>query len=187
MTVEPVLGHAIVAAVALQRLAELPFATANARRLAAAGGVVVERDATLGMVLVQVGLFAGLAWERLVVGVRMDERWAWALGAAFVAVEALRAWTLSTLGRRWTIRVVVVPGERPIARGPYRFLRHPNYVVLALEIVVVPLLVGAWWTAAALVLPQLAVIAARVRVEEKAWQELATGLGRGGEGGPSPR
>ena len=62
--------------------------------------------------------------------------------ALFVVLQIARFWVLATLGRRWTIRVIVVPGERLVARGPYRFLRHPNYAVVTGEIAVVPLALG---------------------------------------------
>jgi methyltransferase len=92
---------------------------------------------------------------------------------AFLAVEALRAWTLATLGRRWTIRVVVLPGETPVARGPYRFLRHPNYVVVALEAVLLPLWLGCFWTLGLTALPHALALERRIRREEQAWRSLA--------------
>jgi methyltransferase len=62
--------------------------------------------------------------------------------ALFVVLQMVRLWVLATLGRRWTIRVIVVPGERLVAQGPYRFFRHPNYAVVTGEIAVVPLALG---------------------------------------------
>ena len=89
------------------------------------------------------------------------------------ATEALRAWTLATLGRRWTIRVVVVDGEAPVRGGPYRVLTHPNYVVVTLEMLLLPCLLGAWWTAAGVVVPHALTLAPRIRREEAAWRERA--------------
>lgn len=169
---EPVLGYAVLAALALHRLLELPFARANARRLEAAGAVAVPRDGLLALVAVHVAVVAGATLERLA-GARMPGVAGAVALAALVPVEALRVATLATLGRRWTVRVVVVPGEAPVRRGPYRFLRHPNYVVVLLELLLVPFAVGAWRTAAAALLPTLAALRHRVRREEAAWRAVA--------------
>lgn len=67
--------------------------------------------------------------------------------ALFAAAQALRYWAISSLGERWNTRVLVLPGEPPIVRGPYRFLAHPNYVAVIVELAVVPLLFGAYGTA----------------------------------------
>jgi methyltransferase len=170
---EPALGHAIVAAVAIQRATEALWARANARRLVAAGARLVPRDGTASMVVLHVAWIAGMAAERTLLGARA---WPAAFGpllAALLAVEALRAWVLATLGRRWTIRVVVRPGEEPVRRGPYRLLRHPNYLVVALEVLLVPLLVGAWRTALVAAVPNAVLLLRRIRLEERAWAEVA--------------
>ena len=67
--------------------------------------------------------------------------------ALFALLQVLRVWTLRTLGARWTTRIIVVPGETLVARGPYRFVDHPNYVVVVGEIAVLPLVFGLWWVA----------------------------------------
>jgi methyltransferase len=170
---EPFLGYAIVALVALQRAAELAWAASNASRLLARGGHRVPKEGSAGLILVHVLWLLAMAAERAGLGARIPAGWGWALGVAVALVEVLRAWTLGTLGRRWTIRVVVVPGEEPVARGPYRFLRHPNYVVVTLELLLIPLLVGAWRTALAVVIPHAITLAYRIRREEDAWRALA--------------
>jgi methyltransferase len=170
---EPLLGHAILAVVALQRGVEWLVARANAGRLVSRGGVAVPRDGVAGLVAVHVAWLAAIAIERAAFGARMAAPWAVPLGVAVALVEALRVWLLATLGRRWTIRVVVMPGETPVHRGPYRFLRHPNYVVLTLELLLIPAWLGAWWTAAGVALPHAATLAYRIRREEAAWREVA--------------
>lgn len=169
---EPVLGWVVLGLLALHRLGELPFARANARRLVAAGAREVPADGLGALVVVHVAVVAGAALERLA-GARVPGTAGLAALVALVPVEALRGWTLATLGRRWTVRVVVVPGEVPVRRGPYRFLRHPNYVVVALELALVPFAVGAWRTALAAVVPTLAALRHRIRLEEAAWRAVA--------------
>ncbi len=82
--------------------------------------------------------------------------------------QALRYWAISTLGERWNVRIIVVPGDEPITGGPYRFIRHPNYAAVALEIACVPLVHGAWLTAIAFSLANAAVLSKRIRAEEEA-------------------
>jgi methyltransferase len=115
-----------------------------------------------------------IATERLVLGARIPgPALAGPVAGALVLVEVARVWILATLGRRWTIQVVVLPGEHPVRRGPYRFLRHPNYAVVLSEVVLVPLLVGAFFTAAVAWLPALFLLVERVRREEAAWRSVA--------------
>jgi methyltransferase len=169
---EPWLGHAIVLVVALQRAIEALFSRRNLRRLLARGGVRPMRDVTATLVGVHVAWFASMLAERDLLGARMPgPAAAVPLVVGVLCIEALRAWVLSTLRSRWTIQVVVVPGEAPVRRGPYRFLRHPNYVVVLSEVLLVSLLVGAVRSAAVFVPLTAIALALRIRREEAAWRE----------------
>jgi methyltransferase len=97
----------------------------------------------------------------------------WALVA--LAVQPLRYWVIASLGDRWTTRVLVPPGEPPIARGPYRRLRHPNYAVVAVEIASLPLAVGARTTAAAFTIANAALMAVRIPTEDRALRSTMPG------------
>ena len=88
--------------------------------------------------------------------------------AMFVILQGVRLWILLTLGRRWTIRIIVLPGERLVARGPYRFLRHPNYAVVSCEIAVVPLALGLPIYALVFTILNAAVLAVRIPAENAA-------------------
>jgi len=94
--------------------------------------------------------------------------------ALFVALQIARFWLLLTLGHRWTIRIIVVPGERLVARGPYRFLRHPNYAVVTGEIAAVPLALGLPIYALVFSLLNAAVLAIRIAAENAALGVLAS-------------
>ena len=85
-----------------------------------------------------------------------------------VAAFALRYWVIATLGERWTTRILCLPGVPPVDRGPYRWLRHPNYLAVAVEIAALPLVHTAWWSAAAFSLANAAVLRVRIRAEEEA-------------------
>lgn len=86
----------------------------------------------------------------------------------FGLVECARIWVLSTLGSRWTTRIIVVPGERLIARGAYRFLNHPNYAVVVAEIALLPLVFGLWRIALIFTILNAILLAIRIREENKA-------------------
>lgn len=156
------LGIAILALVTLQRLAELPWAEANRRRLIAAGGHEVAPGHYPLIVLVHAAwlvtlwlLAPGRAVNLLIL-------------AAFALVEVGRIWVLATLRRRWTTRIIVVPGETLVARGPYRLVDHPNYVVVALEIALLPLVFGLSQVALVFSLLNAAVLFVRIRAENEA-------------------
>lgn len=112
------------------------------------------------------------AWMR---GPALSEQWiAWA--SVFALAQVLRYWAIFTLGPRWNTRILVLPGLEPIARGPYRWLRHPNYVAVALELCAVPMLFGAWITAAvASVLNAGLLLGVRIPAEERALAFAAGG------------
>jgi methyltransferase len=163
---------ALVALVAAERLAELRVARRNARVTLAAGGVETGREHYPVLVGLHTALLAGC----LVETTALDRRFRPAVGvpalAGVAAAQALRWWCIRTLGSRWNTRIIVLPGAPLVRRGPYRLLRHPNYVAVVLEGVALPLVHGAWWTAAAFSTANLAVLRTRVRAEDRA-------LGRG--------
>jgi methyltransferase len=96
------------------------------------------------------------------------------LAALIVALgaQALRWWAIGTLGWRWNTRIIVVPGAPPVTGGPYRFVRHPNYVAVVLEIASIPLIHGAWLTALIFSALNVALLAVRIPAEERALGRL---------------
>ena len=157
------LPQLLILLVALQRLGELIYARRNDRRLRAAGGVEYGG----GHYPLLVGLHT--AWlVALFVSVAPGTPILLGPLVAYLLLQGLRVWTLASLGGFWTTRVIVVPGAERVRRGPYGFLRHPNYLIVALEIPLLPLVFGAWPLAAGFGLANLAVLAWRIRVEERA-------------------
>lgn len=149
--------------VALQRLAELGWARRNERRLRAVGAVEHgARHYPLFVALHATWLLA------LFLGVPPEARPDWTLLAVFGLLQLARLWVVASLGRFWTTRVLSLPGAPLVRRGPYRWLPHPNYLVVALELAVLPLAFGAWWLALAASLLNLPLTRHRVRVEEAA-------------------
>jgi methyltransferase len=86
----------------------------------------------------------------------------------YLVLQALRIWVMRTLGPRWTTRIIVLPGEPLVSAGPYRYLAHPNYVVVAGEIAVLPLALGLPWLAATFTILNAAVLFVRIRAENRA-------------------
>lgn len=148
--------------VTLQRLAELAWSRRNERRLRALGAV----EAGAAHYPAMVALHA--AWLLTLWLLGWDRSLAWGWVAAFMALQAGRAWVLATLKGRWTTRVLSLPGETLARGGPYRFVSHPNYLVVALEIPCLPLAFGLPWVALGFGLANLAVLGWRIRVEDAA-------------------
>ncbi len=158
---------AFILLLAGERLIELALSARHARRLRARGAVEHGRGHFPLLVALHVLLFPALAFEVLGLGARPGAAWPLWL-ALFLAAQGLRFASLWALGPRWTVRVLVVPGEPPVRRGVYRFLRHPNYVAVAVELLAGPLLFGAWRTAVLATLANLVAMALRIPVEERA-------------------
>ena len=153
---------ALLAFVTLQRLVELPLANANTKRLLAAGGQEVGAGHYPLIVAVHAAWLLTLWW--LAPGRPIDIPFL----LLFLLIEAGRVWVLRTLGPRWTTRIIVVPGEQLVASGPYRFVRHPNYLVVIGEIAVLPLVFGLWDIAIIFSLLNAAALAVRIRAENEA-------------------
>jgi methyltransferase len=152
----------ILALVTLQRLGELWLSNRNTHRLLARGAREYGRSHYPLIVAVHAFWLAALWWlapERPVI-------WAWL--AVFILLELARIWVLASLGRRWTTRIIMVPGAPLVRRGPYRFVNHPNYLIVIGEIAVLPLVFGLWHVALILSLLNAAVLAIRIRQENRA-------------------
>jgi methyltransferase len=155
-------GVWLVAFLVIQRLAELVFANSNTARLRAKGAVEFGASHYPLIVLLHATWLIGL-W---VFGHDRPIVWPWF--AVFVLVQVGRLWVIASLGRRWTTRVLVLRGAAPVMRGPYRWIRHPNYLIVALEIAVVPLALGMPVFALIFSFANAALLAYRIRIENEA-------------------
>jgi methyltransferase len=156
------LAAVILALVTLQRIGELVLARYNTGRLLARGAIEIGANHYPLVVAVHAAwLIALWVWGR-------DQQVNLLALALFVAMQGLRLWILATLGRRWTTRIIVLPGEPLVASGPYRWLKHPNYLIVALEIAVVPLTLGMPVFAAVFTLLNALVLYRRIRAENAA-------------------
>jgi methyltransferase len=176
------MGRALVALVAAERILELAVSARNARRLRARGAVEAGRGHYPAMVAFHAALLAACAVEPALA--RPAWPWAAAVPAAALVLlaQALRWWVVATLGGRWTTMVLVLPDAPPVRAGPYRWLRHPNYLAVAVEATALPLAAGAWRTAIAATLGNALLLAIRIRAEERAlgarWRAEFAGVPR---------
>ena len=161
----------LVALVALERLAELVVSTRNARWSLERGGRESGQGHYPVMVVLHTGLLAAMLVEAFVRRPEVPGALAWSMLVLVVAAQALRWWCITTLGRRWNTRVIVVPGLPLVQGGPYRFFSHPNYVAVVVEGVALPLVHGAWMTALGFTVLNAALLTTRIRVEDRALRE----------------
>jgi methyltransferase len=158
-----------VSFVALQRLLELGLSRRNERILRARGAV--ERGQ--GHYPLIVAMHALWLLCTLVEGIlRGPALWPIPL-AIFLLVQPLRYWAIFSLGEHWNTRILVVPGAPAVRRGPYRYFKHPNYVVVVVEILTFPLIFGAWITALVFSVLNAILLSVRIREENRALAELA--------------
>lgn len=158
---------AFIAFLIAQRLAELRLARRNTARALAAGA----REHGAAHYPLIVALHASWLASIAVFGLGQPVQPGWL--ALFLLLQGLRLWVLATLGDRWTTRIIVWPGRPLVRRGPYRWLAHPNYAVVVAEIAVAPMVLGLGWVAVVFSVLNAAVLAVRIRAENRA-------LGRAG-------
>ncbi|GAB2661081.1 isoprenylcysteine carboxyl methyltransferase family protein [Kribbella swartbergensis] len=156
----------LVVLVGVERVAELVVSLRNARWSFAQGGVESGRGHYPFMVLLHTGLLVGCLVEAahrpFVPGL------GWTMFAVVLLSQGLRWWCITVLGRQWNTRVIVVPGLQLVARGPYRWMRHPNYVAVVAEGIALPLVHTAWVTALVFTILNIPLLAVRIRTEEAA-------------------
>ena len=158
--------------VAVQRLLELRYSRRNERRLRSLGAV--ERGA--GHFPAMVALHALWLVSTLVEGLLRGPEipvWYPVPLAAFLLVQPLRYWAILSLGENWNVRILVVPERKLLWSGPYRYLPHPNYVVVTVEVLTFPLIFGVWATALVFSILNAAFLYVRIRAEERALKEFS--------------
>jgi methyltransferase len=154
--------YGTLAVVAAQRCAELAWAGRNTRRLRRRGAVEADAAGYPLFVLLHAGWIAALA---LFVPAAAAPRWPLLL--LYALLQPFRLWCIKSLGPFWTARILSLPGAPLVARGPYRWLRHPNYLVAAAEIALLPLAFGAVAIATMFTAANLALLARRIGIEER--------------------
>lgn len=161
----------IVGLVILQRIAELLYSRRNIARLKAAGAIMVDEPGYILIVAVHA------AWAMaLIFAIPADAPVDPVFLFLYGAILAGRIWVMASLGWFWTTRIVTLPGAPLVRKGPYRFIRHPNYVVVAAEVAVAPLIFGAWGIAVAFSVLNAAVLWLRIRAEDAALSDRRSAM-----------
>ncbi|MFD3972203.1 isoprenylcysteine carboxyl methyltransferase family protein [Streptomyces cyaneofuscatus] len=163
---------ALVLGVAVERLAELVVARRNTCWSLARGSTEAGGGHYPAMVVLHTALLAGCLAEVHHAPRPFLPALGWTMAAVVVAAQALRWWCITTLGPRWNTRVIVIPGLPLVTGGPYRWLRHPNYVAVAAEGIALPLVHGAWVTALLFTALNAVLMAVRIRCEDEALARL---------------
>jgi len=161
--------------IAVQRLWELEISKRNLRTLRLRGGAEAGAGHYPWMVALHTAFLISCVSEVWL----LDRPWRPLVGLVsmivLITALGLRWWALRTLGDRWTTRIVVVPGEHLVTSGPYRWLRHPNYIAVVLEIAAVPMIHCAWITAVVFSLANFVLLRVRIGAEEAALDRMAEG------------
>ena len=155
--------YVILALVAVQRLAEVVYANHNTKALLARGAVEIGRKHYPLIVLLHASWLAAIL---IFLPVNATIHWLWF--GLFLILQGLRVWVLATLGPYWTTRIISLPGAPLVRKGPFRFIRHPNYTVVAGEIAALPLAFGEWQVAVVFTILNGLMLAWRIRAEDAA-------------------
>ncbi len=164
----------LIGAVAIERLVELAITRRNAARIFARGGIERGQGHYPWMVLLHTSFLVAAPLEVYLLERPFVGALGWPMVALAMAAMALRYWAIQSLAGRWATRVMLVPGETALRRGPYRWLRHPNYVAVVVELFALPLIHGAWCTALLFSLANVWLLRTRIRVEEATLIEHAS-------------
>ncbi|GAB7386428.1 alkylpyrone methyltransferase [Bacillaceae bacterium] len=168
----------MLAFVLTQRGIEISLAKRNEKWIRSRGGIEAGADHYKYIVGLHVLFFLTLIGEFSLPGVEPPKWWSVPF-CAFLVAQGLRYWCIRSLGPFWNTRILVLPGASPVCRGPYRYLRHPNYLVVTLELFTLPLLFGCYLTALVFPLLNLFVLRTfRIPAEEKALREAQAQSGR---------
>lgn len=161
----------IVGFVIIQRIVELFVARNNEKWIRSQGGYEVGAKHYPFMVAMHVGFFISLIIEFLVFDRSLPAFWI-PLFVIFAMLQMMRVWVISSLGRYWNTKILVLPGAHVVKKGPFHFIRHPNYVVVTLEIIVIPLMLGAYFTALVFTVLNFIILSVRIPIEEAALREV---------------
>lgn len=157
--------------VILQRIVELAVAKRNERWIRSQGAIEIGASHYKWMVLMHTAFFVSLLVEVFVFDRPLSSLWGLLLGI-FLCMQVLRIWCLCSLGKFWNTKILILPGANVQKKGLYRWMRHPNYVIVTTELLVLPLLFSAYITAGLFLLLNFWMLSVRIPTEEKALREL---------------
>ncbi|CAM3247849.1 isoprenylcysteine carboxyl methyltransferase family protein [Filibacter tadaridae] len=161
----------VISIVIVQRLVELIVAKRNEKWMRSQGAYEAGAAHYPLMVLMHVAFFVSLILEVIVFNRPFSPLWGVLLGI-FLVAQVMRIWCLTSLGKFWNTKIIILPGADVVRKGPYLWVRHPNYVIVTTELLVLPLLFGAYFTAIIFTLLNVWMLSVRIPTEEKALKEV---------------
>lgn len=167
--------YALLAFTVVERVAEMAISRANAAWSLARGGREAGEGHFPAMVALHTAFLAACAIEPVAFDRQNHPSLFVVALTAVLACQALRWWCIATLGRQWNTRVIVVPGFERVTRGPYRWIRHPNYLAVVVEGIALPAAGGAWITAIVFTLANASLLRTRIATENRALRLLQEG------------
>ncbi|MCW1928576.1 isoprenylcysteine carboxyl methyltransferase family protein [Bhargavaea beijingensis] len=171
----------LIGLVIIQRLVELRVAKRNEQKLKSRGAFEAEASHYPYMVAMHIGFFISLIAEVLLTDRPLSPIWP-VLLAVFLAMQVLRVWCLASLGEFWNTKIIILPGASVVKRGPYKWLRHPNYVIVTTELLVLPLIFQAYFTTIVFMALNAWMLSVRIPAEERALREVTDYTARFGAG-----
>jgi methyltransferase len=155
-----------------QRVVELAIAKRHERELKKIGAVEADKNGYRFIVGMHTAFFISLFLEKMTLDRALNQWWI-ILTAIFCAAQALRYWAITSLGVYWNTKILVVPNHPLIRNGPYKFLRHPNYIGVMIELAMVPLIFSCYITSIAFTIINALVIRRRIRIEMQALKDAS--------------
>ena len=162
--------YLFIGIVIVQRMIEMVIANRNAKWIKAHGGFEAGRSHYKNIVALHAFFFLSLLIEVTLSNAAFSYISLVPL-SLFLLAQFGRMWALSSLGRFWNTRIMIIPGAKVVAKGPYRYMRHPNYVIVIIEIAMLPLVFQAYMTAILFTILNALVLKKRIRIEEKALED----------------
>lgn len=164
----------------VQRIWELRIAKRNERTMRGRGAVEVDAEHYPTIVALHTLWFIGMIVEIVVLSRGINPSWYLLLAIVLVA-QLVRYWAIRSLGVYWNTRILVLPKAKLVTRGPYRYLKHPNYIAVIIELLLFPLIFNAWLTAITASLINAFILRSRIKAEERALREIGKGYEKVGK------
>jgi methyltransferase len=161
----------LIGFIVMQRIFELRLAQRNEKWMKKRGAIEFGEKHYRYMVIMHLLFFIFLCGEKIFINLRLSPLWGF-LFILFLCAQLFRIWVITSLGRFWNTKIIVLRNANVVRKGPYRFIKHPNYFVVAVELAVVPLMFNAYYTASLFTLLNIIMMMIRIPEEEKALREL---------------
>lgn len=160
-----------ISLVIIQRLAELVISKRNQKLMLSKGAVEFDKHGYRYIVMMHTAFFVCLVSEWVFLKRDLNFYWVYLL-IIFILAQVLRYWSIASLGYLWNTKIIVLKGSRLVSAGPYKYLKHPNYIAVITEILVIPLIFSCYITCIVFSILNIIVLTRRIKIEQTALQEL---------------